>query len=48
MPVTLYDSVISEPGLYRFLVHTTSSYDSVFYVRVTVKESPSLILSGNS
>ena len=48
MPVTLYDSVISEPGLYRFLVHTASSYDSVFYVRVTVKESPSLILSGNS
>ncbi len=48
MPITLFDSLITEAGLYRFLTRTASSYDSIFYVRVTVKESPSLILSGNT
>ena len=46
MPVTLYDSVLTEPGVYRYLVHTEeSSIDSVFYVRLIVKESPTLIIA---
>ena len=48
LPITINDSVITSAGLYRFLVRAASSYDSVFYVRVNVKESPSLILSGNT
>lgn len=49
MPVLLYDSLLTEPGVYRYLVHTTeSSIDSVFYVRLNVKESPTLIIADTS
>ena len=49
MPVTLFDSVLTEPGVYRYLVHTEeSSIDSVFYVRLNVKESPTLIIADTS
>ena len=44
MPVTLYDSVLTHAGVYRYIVHTTAAYDSVFFVNLTVKESPTLIL----
>ena len=44
LPLTLYDSVLTQAGVYRFLVHTSESYDSVFYVNLTVKESPTLVL----
>ena len=44
LPVTLYDSVLTEAGVYRFLVHTSSAYDSIFFVNLTVKESPTLVL----
>ncbi len=47
MPVTLFDSVLTQAGLYRFLTRSASGYDSIFYVRLTVKESPTLTLSGN-
>ncbi|MCR4825788.1 MAG: T9SS type A sorting domain-containing protein [Bacteroidales bacterium] len=49
MPVTLYDSLLTEPGVYRYLIHTEeSSIDSVFYVRLNVKESPTLIIADTS
>ena len=44
MPVTLYDSVLTHAGVYRYIVHTSTAYDSVFFVNLTVKESPTLIL----
>lgn len=44
MPVTLYDSVLTQAGVYRFLVHTSAAYDSVFFVNLIVKESPTLVL----
>ena len=44
MPVTLFDSVLTQAGVYRFIVHTSAAYDSVFFVKLTVKESPSLVL----
>ncbi|MBO6080042.1 MAG: T9SS type A sorting domain-containing protein [Bacteroidales bacterium] len=46
LPVTLYDSALTQAGTYRFIVRTVSNlYDSVFYVNLTVKESPALILA---
>ena len=44
MPVTLYDSVLTQAGVYRFLVHTSSAYDSIFFVNLIVKESPTVVL----
>ena len=44
LPLTLYDSVLTQAGVYRYIVHTTAAYDSVFFVSLTVKESPTLIL----
>lgn len=45
LPVTLFDSVLTQAGTYRYLVRTASDlYDSVFYVNLTVKPSPTLIL----
>jgi len=45
MPTTYADSTLTQAGLYRFLVHTSAAYDSVFFVRLTVKESPTLVLT---
>ena len=44
MPVTVFDSVLTQAGVYRYIVHTSSAYDSVFYVNLVVKESPTLVL----
>ena len=44
MPLTLFDSVLTQAGVYRYIVHTSSAYDSVFFVNLTVKESPTLVL----
>jgi len=46
LPVLAYDSLLSAAGTYRYLVRTASNlYDSVFFVRLTVKESPTLVLA---
>lgn len=46
LPVLLYDSLLSAAGTYRYLVRTADNhYDSVFFVRLTVKESPTLLLA---
>lgn len=45
MPVTAFDSVLTQAGTYRYLVRTADNlYDSVFYVNLTVKQSPTLLL----
>lgn len=44
LPVTLFDSVLTQAGVYRYIVHTSSAYDSVFFVNLVVKESPTLVL----
>ena len=49
LPILLYDSLLSEAGVYRFVVHTAgASVDSVFYVRLNVKESPTLFMADTS
>ena len=49
LPVLLYDSLLTEAGVYRYLVHLDeSSLDSVFYVRLNVKESPTLFIADTS
>ena len=49
LPLQLFDSLLTEAGVYRFLTHTgESSIDSVFYVRLNVKESPTLIIADTS
>jgi hypothetical protein len=46
LPVLLFDSLLSEAGTYRYIVRTADGlYDSVFYVKLTVKESPTLVLA---
>lgn len=46
LPVLLYDSLLSAAGIYRYLVRTADDlYDSVFFVTLTVKESPTLLLA---
>ena len=44
LPLTLFDSVLTQAGIYRYRVHTDAGYDSIFYVNLTVKESPTLVL----
>ncbi len=45
LPYTIFDSVLTAAGVYRFLTPSTvSDYDSVFYVKLNVKESPALIV----
>ncbi len=45
LPVSLFDSLLTEAGTYRYLVRTASGlYDSVFYVNLAVKQSPSLMM----
>lgn len=44
MPLTLFDSVLTQAGVYLYRVHTAAGYDSIFYVNLTVKESPTLVL----
>ena len=49
LPLLLFDSLITEAGVYRFLTHTGEPYvDSVFYVKLNVKESPTLIIADTS
>lgn len=49
LPLQLFDSLLTEAGVYRFLTHTGESFiDSVFYVRLNVKESPTLIIADTS
>lgn len=46
LPVMLFDSLLSEAGTYLYRVQTADGqYDSVFFVRLTVKESPTLLLA---
>ena len=46
LPLLMYDSLLAEAGVYRFVIHTDEPYvDSVFYVSLNVKESPTLILA---
>ena len=45
LPVLVFDSLLTQAGTYRYLVRTASNlYDSVFYVNLTVKQSPTLVL----
>ena len=44
LPLTLFDSVLTQGGVYQYRVHTAAGYDSIFYVNLTVKESPTLVL----
>ena len=44
MPLTLFDSVLTQAGVFLYRVHTAGGYDSIFYVNLTVKESPTLVL----
>lgn len=49
LPLLLFDSLLTQAGVYRFLTHTGESFiDSVFYVRLNVKESPTLIIADTS
>lgn len=48
LPVIYGDSVLNEAGLYRIRMHTAYAYDSVFFVRLAVKESPTLLLAENA
>lgn len=46
LPVLLFDSLLSEAGTYRYLVRTADGlYDSIFFVKLTVKESPTLVMA---
>lgn len=45
LPYQIFDSVLQTGGLYRFLTRShVSDFDSVFYVRLNVKQSPSLVV----
>lgn len=45
LPIIMFDSVLTEGGVHRFLTRSmVSSSDSVFYVRLNVKESPALVI----
>lgn len=45
LPYTIFDSTFAAGGVYRFLAHSVvNNFDSVFYLRLNVKESPALIL----
>jgi hypothetical protein len=49
LPILMYDSLLTEAGVYRFVVHTAgASVDSVFYLRLNVKESPTLFMADTS
>ena len=46
LPILLYDSLLTEAGVYRYLIHTgETSLDSVFFVKLEVKESPTLVIA---
>lgn len=46
LPLTLYDSILTHAGVYRYIVpSSTPAVDSVFFVNLTVKESPTLIIA---
>lgn len=46
LPLTLYDSVLTHAGVYRYIVpSSTPAVDSVFFVNLTVKESPTLVIA---
>ena len=49
LPLMLFDSLLPEAGVYRFLKHLEeTAVDSVFYVRLNVKESPTLFMADTS
>ena len=49
LPLLLYDSLLPEAGVYRFLIHLEEvAVDSVFFVRLDVKESPTLFMADTS
>ena len=49
LPLLLFDSALTEAGVYRFLTHTEEAFvDSVFYVKLDVKESPTLVIADTS
>lgn len=46
LPLQLFDSILTQAGLYRYIVPSaTPNVDSVFYVNLTVKESPTLVIA---
>ena len=46
LPLLLFDSILNQAGLYRYIVpSSTPAVDSVFYVNLTVKESPTLVIA---
>lgn len=46
LPLLLFDSLLTEAGVYQYLIHTEEAHrDSVFYVRLDVKESPTLLIA---
>jgi len=48
LPVVYGDSTLTAAGVYQIRVHTTSAYDSVFFVNLIVKESPTLVLTDHA
>ena len=49
LPLLLFDSLLPEAGVYRYLTHLEeTAVDSVFYVRLDVKESPTLFIADTS
>lgn len=46
LPLVLFDSTLTQAGVYRYIVPaSTPAVDSVFFVNLVVKESPTLILA---
>lgn len=46
LPLQLFDSILTQAGLYRYIVPSaTPNVDSVFYVNLSVKESPTLVIA---
>ena len=49
LPLLLFDSLLPEAGVYRYLTHLDEiAHDSVFYVKLNVKESPTLFMADTS
>lgn len=49
LPLTYNDSVLTQAGVYRYIVpSSTPAVDSVYYVNLAVKESPTLVIADTS
>lgn len=46
LPLTVFDSLLTQAGTYRYITRAVSGLcDSVFYVRLEVKDSPTLLIA---